>query len=64
MVVEKQKNAQFKVRMRKKKHWANVFAMFGVAMVATAYFQEGFPLWGYVLGILFIYISGKIAPED
>lgn len=50
--------------MKKKKHWANVFAMFGVAMLATAFFQKDGAYWGYVWGAVFVYLSGKIAPED
>ncbi len=50
--------------MKKKKHWANVFAMFGVALLATAFFQKDFAFWGYAWGGIFVYLSGKIAPED
>ncbi len=50
--------------MKKRKHWANVFAMFGVAMLATAFFQEGNATWGYVWGVVSVWISGKLAKED
>ena len=50
--------------MRKRKHWANVFAMLGVALLATAFFQQETPLGGYVWGSAFVYLSGKIAPEE
>jgi len=38
------------------KHWANIFAMLGVALIATAFFRED---WhgGTVLGTLAIGIS-------
>jgi hypothetical protein len=50
--------------MKKKKHWAGVFAMLGVALLATAFFQKDGAIWGYIWGFFFVYLSGKIVPED
>ena len=33
--------------MKKKIHWENAFAMFGVAILATAFFQKDFAFCGY-----------------
>ena len=54
----------YEEKMKKKKHWANVFAIFGVVMLATAFFQEENATWGYVWGIVSVWISGKLAKED
>ena len=48
--------------MKKKKHWANVLAMLGVVLIATAFFQDE-KFWGFLCGGSSLYCSGKIADE-
>ena len=50
--------------MKKRKHWANVYAMLGVALVATSFFQEVNAPWGYIWGFVSVWISGRLAKED
>ena len=39
------------------KYWSNVFAMLGVALLATAFFRPAYWQTGIVTGIIFIFIG-------
>ena len=45
--------------MKKKKYWSNVFAMLGVAMIATAFFSKDLWIAGTALGIYLLYLGSK-----
>ena len=42
----------------KRKYWSNVFAMLGVALIATALFRDNW-FWGTALGAYCLYWGAK-----
>ena len=49
--------------MKKKKYWSGVFAMLGVAMIATAFFSKDSWLLGTLIGAYCLYWGSRLSGE-
>ena len=50
--------------MKKRRYWSSVFAMLGVALIATAFFQGKHVLSGIIFGSYCLYWGYSIYEED